>query len=348
MNYILNDTITLQKPYTCENQYFPVLEWVITEKCNYNCLHCIYAADYALSAKEWTLNEAEKLLDEASQCGIHSFTITGGEPLLHKYFFEIAESICQRNMIIQELHTNGQFISQSMLNCLKEIGCCPLIKISFDGIGSHDWLRNQEGAQRETLRTIQLCIENGFQVNVVTNVHRRNITSILPTAQLLAEMGVDKMCIVRTMESSRWIKTTGNSCLEAEEYYDYMLEFIRQYTKSGHIMEIDIHPIISLLPKLKKYHISYSEYKDSEYGPASFFPKKILLTADGNAFGCYLASNAKEEGHLLGNVKTEGIYAILEHEKNFPYTISPDCCLFFEKRYCSKLQKLLYNWQELN
>ncbi|MCI8826365.1 MAG: radical SAM protein [Lachnospiraceae bacterium] len=348
MNNILNDNISLQKSHTCKNQYFPVLEWVITEKCNYNCLHCIYAADYTLSAKEWTLNEAKKLLDEAQQYGIHALTITGGEPLLHKYFFEIAESICQRNMIIQELHTNGQFISQSTLNCLKETGCCPLIKISFDGIDCHDWLRNQEGAQRETLRTIQLCVENGFRVNVLTNVHRRNIKTILSTAQLLAEIGVHKMHVVRTMESSRWMKTAGSACLEAEEYYACMLEFIHQYIKSGHTMEIDIHQIISLLPKLKKYHIAYSEYQNSEYASASFNHKRILLAADGNVFSCYPVFNAKDGKYFLGNAKTEGLHVALEREKNLSYTISPDYWLFFEKRYCNRLEKLLYNWQKLN
>lgn len=58
---------------------------------------------------------------------------------------------------------------------MKNIGCDPLIKISFDGIGHHDWLRNRKGAEEDALRAIRLCIENGFRVKVQTNVHRLNI-----------------------------------------------------------------------------------------------------------------------------------------------------------------------------
>lgn len=340
MKYILNDNSSFQISHTCRNQHSPVLEWMITEKCNYNCLHCVYAADNTLSAKEWTLNEAEKLLDEAQKYGIRTLAITGGEPLLHKYFFEIAESICRRNMTIQELHTNGQFISQSTLNCLKDIGCCPLIKISFDGIGCHDWLRNQKGAQKETLQTIQLCLENNFRVNVVTNIHRRNIKTLLPTAQLLAEMGVDKMYIVRTEESSRWMKTAGSACLTVEEYYDCMMEFIRQYIKSSHTMAVDIHQIISLLPKLKKYHIGYnSDCLNRE---------RILLMADGSILSGYPMFCDRAEKNLLGNAKTERFHIIFEHQKNFSYTISSDGHPSFEKGYYNRLEKLLYNWQKLS
>jgi len=30
---------------TCENRYFPKMNFMITGKCNFNCLHCFNAAD---------------------------------------------------------------------------------------------------------------------------------------------------------------------------------------------------------------------------------------------------------------------------------------------------------------
>ena len=36
-----------QKYRHCENRYFPKVIWMITGKCNYNCLHCFNAADNA-------------------------------------------------------------------------------------------------------------------------------------------------------------------------------------------------------------------------------------------------------------------------------------------------------------
>lgn len=35
------------KPRIFENRYFPAMNWMITGKCNYNCIHCFNAADNA-------------------------------------------------------------------------------------------------------------------------------------------------------------------------------------------------------------------------------------------------------------------------------------------------------------
>lgn len=158
-----------QKHY--ENRYVPCMNWMITGKCNYNCLHCFNASDNAPLQSAFSMEEAEKLMDEAKNCGIHAFTITGGEPMAHPHFLEIVQGIYQRGMYIFELNTNGSFIHQRILNEMKKCHCNPLIKISFDGLGYHDWMRNQKGAEEEALKAIRLCIENGFQVMVQTNIN---------------------------------------------------------------------------------------------------------------------------------------------------------------------------------
>ena len=87
-------------------------------------------------------------------------------------------------MYVEELNTNGYFINRQTLSRLKEMGCTPLMKISFDGIGYHDWMRSHKGAEETALRAISLCIENGFPVKVQTNMNRRNRDSMLKTAEM--------------------------------------------------------------------------------------------------------------------------------------------------------------------
>ena len=81
------------KPHICLNRYFPAMNWMITGKCNYNCIHCFNAADNAPLMSEWSMDEADKLLDQARDCGINALTITGGEPMLHRNFF--AWDVCR-------------------------------------------------------------------------------------------------------------------------------------------------------------------------------------------------------------------------------------------------------------
>lgn len=306
-----------QKPRVCDNRYFPAMNWMITGRCNYNCLHCFNAADNAPLMSEFSLEEAKKLLDEAAVCGINAFTITGGEPMLHRHFFEIISEIYARGMYVEELNTNGFFIDGGALERFREIGCDPLIKISFDGVGHHDWLRNRKGAEADALRAIRLCKEHGFRVKVQTNVHRKNFYSMLETANLMDGMGVEEMRIIRTTESLRWSENAADATLELTEYYDRMLEFVGDYIKQDHKMNIDIWQFLTLFPKSRAYRArpvecGIGEYRDSM--PVCRGNRgMVAVAANGNVFPCMQMSGYYEaKGDILGNVKTDGLQPLLQ------------------------------------
>ena len=301
----------------CNNRYFPAMNWMITGKCNYNCLHCFNAADNAPLMSEFTLEEAMKLLNEAQECGINAFTITGGEPMLHKYFFEIIDGIYKREMYVEELNTNGFFINQTSLDKLKEIGCKPLFKISFDGLGYHDWLRNRRGAEEDALRAIELCIQNGFRVKIQTNVHRLNVGSMLDTATKLNKMGVSEMRIIRTTEAPRWVQNGGDNTLTLSAYFDRMLEFLEEYKKTDCSMEVDIWQFVHVYPKNKCYRPRAVECAHGEYRenlPVCRGNRgMVAVAANGNLFPCHQMSGYYEgHGWTLGNIKKEGLRKYLQ------------------------------------
>lgn len=304
----------------CDNRYFPEMNWMITGKCNYNCLHCFNAADNSPLMAEFSLEEAERLLDDAMACGINGFTITGGEPMCHKNFLQIMEGIHRRGMYVAELNTNGFYINQETLDRMKEIGCRPLMKISFDGVGHHDWLRNRKGAEEDALRAIALCVENGFRVKAQTNVHRRNVDSMIPTARLLDEMGVAEMRIIRTTEVPRWNENAKGATLDLEEYFDRMLEFSRVYSTEEHKMTIDIWQFMGLYPTSRKYSLRPVCYRDGEFKSTRPVCRgnraMVAVAANGNVFPCMQMSGYYEvRNDILGNVKESGLRPILQMGK---------------------------------
>ena len=304
----------------CDNRYFPAMNWMLTGKCNYNCLHCFNASDNSPLMAEFTLEEAEKLLDEARMCGINAFTITGGEPMCHKDFLPIIEGIYKRGMFVEELNTNGFYINQAVLDRMKEIGCYPLIKISFDGLGHHDWLRNRRGAEEDALRAIKLCVDNGFRVKAQTNVHRRNIESMLETARLLDEMGVYEMRIIRTTEAPRWNENAKGATLDLDEYFDKMLDFVKEYISEEHKMVIDIWQLMTLFPTSRSYHLRTVACSEGEYRPTRpVCPGNrgmVAVAADGNVFPCMQMSGYYEaRNDILGNVKRSGLRPLLQMGK---------------------------------
>ena len=141
-----------QQPLLCGNRYVPQMNFQITAKCNYNCVHCFNAADNSPLCAEMPYEDVLSLLDEARACGINAITITGGEPMMHRHFMEIMHAIYERGMFVFDFNTNGYFLRQETLEEFRAMGCEPRMKISFDGIRYHDWMRGRHGAEADALR----------------------------------------------------------------------------------------------------------------------------------------------------------------------------------------------------
>ena len=339
-------TLTEWQDKTYSNRYFPRMNWMITGKCNYNCRHCFNAADNAPLMSEWSLEEANRLLDQARDCGINAFTITGGEPMLHRNFFDIVEGIYARDMFVEELNTNGYFINQESLDRMKALGCKPLIKISFDGIGWHDWMRKREGAEKDALRAIELCIKNGFSVKVQTNVNRKNLDSMLKTVELFDKMGVGETRIIRTTEAPRWVQNAGDATLTIEEYYNASLELWQKYAAAEHQMTITIWQFGELNPIYKTYTLAaISACKGKYRAGTPVCPGNrgmIAVAANGNVFPCHQMSGYYEQhGDILGNLKTGSLKDLLSGGRYIDEVcatvgdlreINPTCggCKYFE------------------
>ncbi|MFZ0979932.1 MAG: radical SAM protein, partial [Candidatus Acidiferrales bacterium] len=60
----------------------------LTYRCNERCVHCYLDHD---DHGEMTTAEIKKLLDELAAAGVFFLTMSGGEILLRKDFFEILE-----------------------------------------------------------------------------------------------------------------------------------------------------------------------------------------------------------------------------------------------------------------
>ena len=306
-----------QRYRRCDNTYMPAANWAITGKCNYNCLHCFNASDNQASHEEFSREEALKLVDCFDECGIVNITITGGEPTLHPNLTEVIHRMEERGLVLSELTTNGERITQAFLDELSGLPYKPLFKVSFDGLGHHDWLRNRAGSEERTIERIRLLVENGFPVQLQTSVHRKNIDSILPTARFFDEMGVPYMRIIRTSESPRWVQNGQAYTLSIPEYYRFALNFAEQYADTGGNMRIYLWQILSMKPKTRTY--SHSNVHIHPLGYREDLPvcmhnkRRISITPSGEAIPCSQMSGwLKEKGIVFENVRRRPLAEILK------------------------------------
>ena len=242
------------KPRRCDNRYFPSVNWAVTGKCNFNCKHCFMAADNAPMMGEFSWEECVAFLDECESCGIQSVTLTGGEPMLHPRFRDIVREIYRRGMCLTELNTNGSFLTADFLDELKRLDMDTEIKISFDGIGHHDWLRGVPHAEEKALRAMKLAKEKGFRVRSQTNVHRGNLDVMYDTVAMLEGMGMEEIRIIRTTETPRWRKNGGDATLGIVEYYDEMTKLIERCLGSGFNISVDVWQFAHYRPGRGDYY----------------------------------------------------------------------------------------------
>ncbi len=296
---------SLLKEY--DNYYFPRMNLMITGKCNLNCLHCFNAKDNAPLNTELSFEQIVDILDQARDIGVHAFTLTGGEPLVHHRFLDIVRAIYDRDMMIFELNTNGLLLNQKILDEFKRLRCYPLIKISFDGVGYHNIIRQHPKAEDMTIKAIKLCLDNGFRVKAQVQVNRKNVDVMMDTAKLLDEMGVDEMRIIRTTEAPRWEKNSPNSSLTIEEYYERMLDFSKEYIDSEMKMVVDIWQFLKLYPSHHMYSLIPIACTKDEFNIRIPMCKgnrgMIAISSGGEAVPCLQMSGWFLEHNIsLGNV----------------------------------------------
>ena len=326
-----------------DNLYFPKMNLMITGKCNLNCLHCFNAKDNAPLNSELSYNEIINILDQAKDIGVHAFTITGGEPLFHHRFMDIIKAIYDRDMYVFELNTNGILLNEKILSEFKKIGCKPLIKISYDGIGFHNWIRQNKKADDLTIKAIKLCIENGFKVKVQTQVNLKNIDSMLDTAKMLSDLGVNEMRLIRTTEAPRWLENAPNSSISIQDYYDKMLEFADEYTKLDSKMVIDVWQYIRLFPSFKSYELVPIKYSKDEFNVRIPMCKgnrgMIAISSSGEVVPCLQMSGFFiENGISLANIHSSSLKEIVSNSEYLNLSTAPLLKLILENDKCANCE----------
>lgn len=290
---------------------------MLTGKCNYNCLHCFNAADNAPLMTEWAWDDLLDLLDQAADCGIHAITLTGGEPMLHPRFLDVVREIHKRDMVLEKLATNGHFITQETLGFFRDIGCNPWIKISFDGVGHHDWLRNHVGAEQDALRALRLCASNGFRATAQTQVFRKNLDSLYETLCTLEDAGVASTRLIRTNETPRWQQNDAHGSLSGEEYFEHVLDLACRYLHDEHAMDVVMWRFLALYPQDGTYDMVPVLHPDGVYRPTAPVcmgnRTMMAVTSDGDVIPCLqMGGYLAKHGIRFDNLKERRLADVLQ------------------------------------
>ncbi len=196
------------------------LQLHITERCNLNCRHC-YIGDK--NSHDLKLHVIAKILEEFSQYGV-KLLITGGEPLLHRNFWDILK-LAGDYPIRVEVLTNGTLVTPEVALGLSKYA--DGVQISLDGLKKgHEALRGSG--------TFEVAVEgimnaNEFMsVTCATMIHSKNLNEFDAMQSMLKELGVAEWTLDLPSKAGNMVRHS-----EIEVPYDEAALIFKKYGYSS-------------------------------------------------------------------------------------------------------------------
>lgn len=224
-----------QEYHQYPSRFIRSAHWSITGRCNYRCKHCYMSAPHAKFG-ELSHEQCMRIVEQLAECGIHSVSLTGGEPLLRKDFMEIVKALLARNIRITTIYSNGKLVTEELLKELVACGIRPEFNLSFDGVGWHDWLRGIDGAEKIAINAFRLCHEMGFPTGAELCLHRGNKDTLRESVKLLGDLNVRSLKISPVVAVGEWSAMPSEMSLTDEEVYETYLEYLPKYIEDGRPM----------------------------------------------------------------------------------------------------------------
>lgn len=166
-----------QIPILRKNGSLNIVQFSISDTCNLNCRYC-YATDRKESGQDkMRYSDYVSVIDDiTSHFDDVLFTITGGEPLLNKDCFSIAEYIKSKGCYV-DLLTNGTLINAGNIDKIKSF--FDRVTLSIDGSSrdKHEFFRGK-GSYERAQQSIDLLKTHDIPYELSMTVNRINIKDV--------------------------------------------------------------------------------------------------------------------------------------------------------------------------
>jgi radical SAM protein with 4Fe4S-binding SPASM domain len=285
----------------------------ITKKCNLNCLQCFSAEDRTKNNKELTKTELLTLGDEFGRLKVFTVVFSGGEPLLHNDFFEIASHFI-KNGIDVGFSTNGTLVSEHIANDILRHGLGSSLQVSVDGSSSpiHDMIRGN-GSFYKTLNGIRNLVNVGIRPSIAVTVLKHNIDD----ANRIIDFAIEENCrhvhFMFLMPSGNANKNMKDINPERKQLLDLSADLRMKRDRIKDQITIDWGNIdhCPTLPDLSPS--SFSDV-DNLYAGCPAGKVKAVIDAFGNVFGCDVL---RQDQFNAGNIRDMSFERIWQNSNVF-------------------------------
>jgi heme b synthase len=208
-----------------------LVAWEVTRSCNLNCVHCRAGAERVPYPGELTTEKCLEILRQISEVEKPIVILTGGEPLLRKDIFDLAES-GTRIGLRMVMATNGTLLTPNIVEKLKSSGI-KRVSVSIDGADEyhHDQFRKVPGSFKRAVKGIELLKKGGVEFQINTTVTRHNVNQVRDILLMAADMGAAAHHLFLLVPTGRAREMVSQE-IDALEYEELLRWFYQMREKT--------------------------------------------------------------------------------------------------------------------
>lgn len=215
----------------------------ITTCCNSKCTHCFARAGLS-KLSTLSIETIKEIIDESFDLGYRNLHITGGEPLLHKSFFDIIDYAFTKGFNKIFCNTNGSLFNKENCEKLSKYSDKISFSISLQGNKSlHDKIRGI-GTYEKACTGITNALEYNLDISIFTSVGK----SLLPDLPKFVEFVFENFKNIKVLTLIQMIRVTddifdmSNEVLSPEEFIKFV-QTVSMLNLYGYKLEILENPL---------------------------------------------------------------------------------------------------------
>lgn len=312
-----------------------IVIWELTRACQLKCLHCRAEAQYKTDPRELTYEEGKKLIDEIYEMNNPMLVFTGGDPLLRKDVFDIAEYAVKKGVRVSMTPSATPNVTKESIEKAKEVGLSRWA-FSLDGPTAeiHDHFRGTAGSFDLTLERIQYLHELEIPIQINTVISRYNYEYLDEMAELVEKLQCVLWSVFFLVPTGRGQEKDMISPVEHEKVFIWLQELSKRVpfdiktTAAQHYRRVFIQQ--KMKEEKKKENISYLDALTSQglTGSIDGLGRAPKGVNDGNGFVFISHIGDVYPSGLLpikaGNVREQPLAEIYRESPIFKDLRNPD------------------------
>jgi heme b synthase len=255
------------------------IAWEVTQKCNLKCVHCRCSSDEKSSEGDFTTEEGKKLLAEIARFSKPVVVLSGGEPLLRKDIFELADYGSSLGLRMC-MATNGALVDDEICRKMREVDI-KMVSLSLDGSSApiHDDFRQCPGAFDGVIRAAEAFRRNGQKFLINSSFTKRNQADIPNVFHLAKSLGAIAWYMFMIVPTGRGEEIMSE--LISKDDYEEILEWHYQQEKD--------EDAILMRPTCAPHYYRVAPQRAKAEGVT--FERRSLSFSTGGGKGCIAAQS---------------------------------------------------------